>query len=267
MGRGISGWVASYQKPVINTNAALDFQGRNDDFTCLVDVLAVPVVSEDRGIGTITLYAERPASYSPSHLEFLQLVAQPLGGILAARNKGAASTARDILDPVTGTYQAAFLPVAGSQMMAASDRSHLPFSLFYLRLDSLVRVVSTCPQSTANMLLRAAADSLRAELRDTDVLIRFGQEGFLALLVGVGSDCTLRRARRMQQQVRTALAQVRQQPLSMTCQAGVATYPSDGATIWDLLLHAQQQTMRSEGRVQKASGQDERNVVAITRRP
>jgi diguanylate cyclase (GGDEF)-like protein len=267
MGKGISGWVAAYQKPVINTNAELDFQGRNHDFTCLVDVLAVPVVSEDRGIGSITLYAERPISYSPSHLEFLQLVAQPLGGILAAHNKGAASTARDILDPVTGTYQAAFLPLAGSQMIAAADKSHLPFSLFYLRLDNFVRVVSTCPQSTADMLFRAAADSLHAELRDTDVLIRFGQEGFLALLVGVSGDCTLRRARRMRQQVRTALAQVRQQPLSITCQVGVATYPSDGATIWDLLLCAQRQTTRSDGRVRKASDQNERNVVDFTRRP
>jgi len=35
MGKGISGWVAAYRKPMVNANPALDFQEINSDLTSL----------------------------------------------------------------------------------------------------------------------------------------------------------------------------------------------------------------------------------------
>src|SRR5262249_38745901 len=58
LARGISGWVAAYQRPLINTGAALEFQELGCDFTWLTDSLVVPMVVDGISVGTIALYGQ-----------------------------------------------------------------------------------------------------------------------------------------------------------------------------------------------------------------
>ncbi len=240
MGKGVSGWVAAYRKPVINTHPRLDFQGAHEELKSLSDALAVPVVDQDRGVGAISLYAERKGTYTGSHLALLQLAAQPLGALLAIATERSAEPAdQEILDPTTGAYKAAFLPVAVSRMTTGAGANPLPFSLIYLRMENLFHAVPAFPPPTVATILQTAAESLVPELRDTDVLIRFGQEGFIALLPGVSGERAPYSAQRLRQQVLASLAEIRDLPSPFICLVGHATHPADGTTTWQLLLRAQ----------------------------
>ena len=51
IGKGVSGWVAAYKRPIINTVPSWEFQGLKGDFSSLSDTLAVPMTVNDECIG------------------------------------------------------------------------------------------------------------------------------------------------------------------------------------------------------------------------
>ena len=80
-GYGVSGWVASTKRPMVNSEAALDLGAAAADF---LSCLSVPLQAGDTLLGVITLYSEKAAAYDEQHLRLLQAVAPHVADSLAA---------------------------------------------------------------------------------------------------------------------------------------------------------------------------------------
>jgi diguanylate cyclase (GGDEF)-like protein len=90
------------------------------------------------------------------------------------------------------------------------------------------------------LILRKVADILRSELRQTDILVRFGDHGFLALLPGVSAPQAILCMNRWQQLIkRTPISLAPGNTSFINCQAAVASYPNEGTTLFALLWAAQ----------------------------
>jgi len=83
MDSGISGWVAACGDPVMNSRAALGFQGWEGDFSSLAHALIVPLNQDGLCLGTISLYAEAAHSFADDHLRILQMAANHVAPVLA----------------------------------------------------------------------------------------------------------------------------------------------------------------------------------------
>ena len=241
LGKGISGWVAAYRKPIVNTGPALEFQDLEGDFTSLTDALVVPLITGGDCIGTISLYAEAPIFYSQMHLGMMQLVAGQVASLVAeALKRTKPSSDLALIDPVTEAYRAGYLPIAGAQMLAAAQKSQSPLSLLYVDLKDLSNLISLYGVQTGDLILKKAAELLKSELRDTDVVVRYGHQGFVALLSGVGDERARRYAQGIQRQIRiTPLGNAGGHPILTVGQTAVASYPTDGATLISLLESVQ----------------------------
>ncbi|MGA2263536.1 MAG: HD domain-containing phosphohydrolase [Acidobacteriota bacterium] len=261
MGKGISGWAAAYKRPMLNANPALEFHGITGDFATLRDALVVPVVQDGDCLGTISLYAREPASYSQTHLSLLQTVAEQFAQLLSEAGADARTREEGLLDPVTGTYRVPYLSVAGAQILAHAAKTEAPLSLVYLDIKNFSQSVALFGAGTGDLILRKVADVLRSEMRQTDILVRFGHHGFVALLPGVRNPQALRYVHRFQHQIRSTPVNLAPgNTLFVTCQVGIASYPGDGPTLLALLQAAQRalneqaklaapQTTGSEGNV------------------
>ena len=240
LGKGISGWVAAYKRPMLNTGPALEFQGITGDFTPLKDALVVPLVQEGDCLGTISLYACEPLVYSQTHLSLLQTVAEQVAPLVRDACVAGKPEGESLVDPVTGTYRVAYLSVAGTPLLAHAANTQTPLSLVHIEIRNFSHNVSLYGRGIGDSILRKVADTLRSELRQTDILVRFGYDGFVALLPGVRGLQAARYVHRVQQQIKSA-------PMNMTpgnalfvnCQAGIASYPDDGSTLPALLQTAQ----------------------------
>jgi diguanylate cyclase (GGDEF)-like protein/putative nucleotidyltransferase with HDIG domain len=264
IGKGISGWVAAYQRPMINTGPALEFQELKGDFTCLTDTLVVPMLSQGHCVGTISLYAQAPTFYSQAHLGLLQSIATHVAPLIEeTRRRGKTPRVEDdLVDPVTRTYRASYLSVAGSQMIAAADSNKSPLSLVYIDLKNFSQLEKLYGFTTCDSMLRRAVETLRTEMRETDVLVRFGRQGFVALLAGVNQDQAGRYAQRLEHQIRTTAAgSVAGHDIYFICQTGVACYPNDGLTIFPLLDSAQRLIAERTKPDDSGTGETEKNVV------
>ncbi len=242
LGKGISGWVAAYQRPMINARPALEFQGHEGNFSVLNDSLAVPLSTGDQCIGSLVLYAKDPGTYRQSHLELLQTATLHLAPFIAAlRERRSWVEDAEVVDKVTGSRRAAYLSVTGPRLIAAAEQNQSPLSLLSLQIDNFRQVVNLYGWHIGDVVMRRTAEIFRAELRETDVLVRYGQQGFIALLPGMRLDQATRCAQRLQQQIRsTPMATLPGSGIYCTCQTAIASYPEHGTAIHDLILSAQQ---------------------------
>lgn len=241
MGKGISGWVAAYRRPMINTSPALEFQEVSGDFSSLADTLIIPLVAEGECMGTISLYVDAPTVYTFTHLDLLQTLASIVAPTLAEiRSRKPLMEKTDIIDPVTQTHRAMYLSISGSQLISSAEQNQSPLSLLCVDIKDYQQLVCLYGTHTGDAILRKAANTLKTELRETDILVRYGHQGFAALLPGVRKEKALRCAQRLQSQIRTGIVNsITGHSIPINCQAGVASYPGDGSTTFALLQSAQ----------------------------
>ena len=261
LGKGISGWVAAYKRPMINTRPALEFQGIQADLSTFTDALVVPLITDSECIGTISLYAQPPVAYSHTHLSVLQAFAS-LASPLIQEIRKSDRPEQNLIDPITNTYRVGYLSVVGPQMIAQAERSESPLSLLLIEIRGLNQVTRLYGNSAGESLLHRVAEKLRAELRETDVLVRFGHQGFLALLPGVRGDKANRFSSRLQQQVsNSAPASIRGHATLLDFKTGTASYPIDGTTVFSLLQVAQQALAAKSRSAGAADADIERNIL------
>jgi diguanylate cyclase (GGDEF)-like protein/putative nucleotidyltransferase with HDIG domain len=267
LGKGVSGWVAAYRRPIMNTGPALEFQDIEGDFTSLTDTLVVPLMFDGNCLGTVSLYAQSPVFYSQANLSLLQLLADQVSPCIAEafnRHTLSAEQSENVIDPVTQTQRITYLSVAGSHMidLAAGNRS--PLSLLYVEVRNLPQIFRLYGIHSSDAILRKIAEILKRELRETDILVRSGYEGFVALMAGARKEMAARYCERWNKQIRdTIIGTIPGCNIVVTCRIGVASYPEDGSTVFALLDSAQKLIVEQDDLAKQKSGLDDtlRNIL------
>jgi diguanylate cyclase (GGDEF)-like protein/putative nucleotidyltransferase with HDIG domain len=242
IGSGVSGWVAAYGRPMVNSKAILEFESMEGDFSSITNALVVPVKSEGACFGTISLYSEASINYTEDHLGILQVVSNQIAPVLQEAQQRALSPSEALVDPVTNAYQAPYLAYAGKEMIASCQESVSRFSLVYLDLQNFQDIVDTHGLHAGDLALRRVAETLRSEIRERDTLIRFGLQGFVLLFSDVQKEQIANRVQRFGLKIQES--DTDHLP-ALVCQAGAATYPENGHTIF-ALLDAARRDMESQ---------------------
>lgn len=106
----------------------------------------------------------------------------------------------------------------------------LPIALLFIDLDHFKQINDSFGHLAGDACLRAVIDPIQAELRQSDVIGRYGGEEFVVIL----SSADVAAAHPIAQRILERVAQVRVegygQPIGLTCSIGVAT--SDTLGVW-----------------------------------
>jgi two-component system, cell cycle response regulator len=116
-------------------------------------------------------------------------------------------------------------------------REGVPLSIIMCDLDYFKRINDNFGHLTGDAALREAADRLRAALRESDWLGRYGGEEFLAVL----PDCDLTEGMRIAERLRHAIAvepfPLAEGPMALTVSIGVAATDGKRTLPMNHLLH------------------------------
>jgi diguanylate cyclase (GGDEF)-like protein len=116
-------------------------------------------------------------------------------------------------DELTGLLNRRVLTDELDRQLAAAARHDRPLSLVMLDLDHFKDYNDTRGHQAGDLLLKSAAAAWTATLRQSDTMVRYGGEEFVAVM----PDCTLEAAVIAAERLRAAL------PAGTTCSAGVAS--------------------------------------------
>lgn len=130
--------------------------------------------------------------------------------------------------------------------LAVSKRSRTPISVILLDVDHFKRVNDTYGHLFGDKMLKSVADTVRANVRESDNLCRWGGEEFVVLL----PDCDIQSAGDLAERIRGDLANRTVDSggtlVSVSASFGVAQYRSEESTL-ELIGRADKALYRAKG--------------------
>lgn len=141
-------------------------------------------------------------------------------------------------DPMTGLNNRRFLEEYVETLIANVQRRNTQVAVMMLDLDYFKMVNDTYGHDAGDAVIKALAKLLRQTVRASDLVIRFGGEEFLVILV----DTPPENADMVAEKIRSSVEQLEVQAghvvLKKTISIGVADFPNDSDTFWQAVKFA-----------------------------
>ena len=197
----------------------------------------LPLIAEEQVIGTLWMWGE--------HLDQDDL---PAASVFASQVAVALENARlyirvqrlAITDEVTGLYNRRGLFELGRREVERAARFNRPLCAMMIDIDHFKQVNDIYGHPVGDRVLRCLADCLRMNVRDIDIVGRYGGEEFLILL----PENDLPAARLVGERLRRAVAELsianKLGEICITISVGVATAYPETKDLTALIEHADQ---------------------------
>jgi len=188
-------------------------------------VAIVPLMRNGLTIGSLNLGSADPERFQATMAtDFVEY----LSSIIAICIENVINQERlkriGLTDPLTGVHNRRYVERRLQEEIVRMRRQHYPLSCVFIDIDRFKQINDSAGHAAGDLVLREVAARIKAELRLSDALGRFGGEEFVVLLV----DARLPDAATVAERIR---ASVEEQPvvlpsgaaLAVTVSAGVAT--------------------------------------------
>ncbi|MDD2711519.1 MAG: diguanylate cyclase [Simplicispira sp.] len=149
-------------------------------------------------------------------------------------------TLRDsaMVDPLTGLYNRRFLQEHTAQIISGVLRRKAQIGLLVCDIDYFKQVNDTHGHDAGDELLRETSIVLKNAVRDSDIVIRFGGEEFLILLLDVQPGDAMLVAEKIRHAIEGLKVSVGDTVLQKTISIGVAEFPGDTDGFWQAIKYA-----------------------------
>ncbi|MEV4672869.1 MULTISPECIES: sensor domain-containing diguanylate cyclase [Actinomadura] len=154
-------------------------------------------------------------------------------------------------DAKTGLLNASAWQREADTELSRAQRTHDAVALLLIDIDHFKRVNDTHGHLIGDQVLVGVASTLCHQLRDYDVVGRFGGEEFVVLLPGADTVEACRVAERLRGRVRRLAVPAEEGTVTVTVSVGVALFRTHGQDLLELLAAADLALYRA-----KSSGRD-----------
>jgi diguanylate cyclase (GGDEF)-like protein len=143
-------------------------------------------------------------------------------------------------DELTGVLNMRAFTAVAERAFHQAERYARPFSVLMIDSDSLKQVNDTYGHETGNRLLRLTVECIHRQLRQTDLIARYGGDEFVVLLPETPTSGAVGVADRIRRNMETAPLPTRDGVVKATVSIGIAGYPNHGADFESVLEKADQ---------------------------
>ncbi|SFU95497.1 GGDEF domain-containing protein [Pseudoduganella namucuonensis] len=201
----------------------------------LQSVALVPLLRNKRIIGSLNLGSVDPARFTPSlGTDFVEHMASIIAICLENVISNEMLKYIGLTDSLTGVYNRRYLDRRLLEEISRARRQDYDISVMYLDIDHFKRVNDTVGHHGGDEVLREVAARIKAELRLSDALARFGGEEFVVLLINANLDSASFVAERIRASIAASMIEVSPSVrVSVTASVGVACLDrrDNGATV------------------------------------
>lgn len=207
-------------------------------------ILCVPLQHQGRHIGVLTLTHRERAAFTQRDCGMVEILAHQASIGLWNARLFEESAQKGLVDSLTGVYNYRYFNDALEDACQHARVQQQPVTLLVLDLDDFKRVNDAHGHEAGNEVLRTFAGILKQQVREGDVVCRYGGEEFTVILPGASLEVGTQVAERLRKAVeshRFALPRhgdVAALPVHVTVSVGAATFPDMADSAQSLIRNA-----------------------------
>lgn len=234
-------WVAQRGEPVfIASTSAEPGLIRSASKRIFASLMGIPLSVRGKVEAVLAVAHPKPGYFDHHHLEMLTAVAGQFQQVLEVSRLTRSVGLLALTDGLTGLFNRRYLELRLDEEVRRSHRYGKCFSLLLADVDHFKRINDTWGHATGDLVLQEVARRLLENLREIELVFRYGGEEFLVIL----PETPLQQAAHVAQRLRLAVEQHPFRTVNgsklfrVTLSVGVAEFPTHGADKLSLLASA-----------------------------
>lgn len=237
MGQRLSGWVAANRQTIVNSDPMLDLgEVARVLRPPLRSCLSTPLLAEKDLVGVLTVYSTHREAFTEDHRRIVEVVARQVSETVRHSVEFRREQTEKLRDQLTGLPNRHHLErFVASELGAAAG---LPCSILLFEITHSPST-RTVVRGSGQPVIAQAAAAIRAGLRGADLLFRYDNERFVALLTQTDAPTADALGRRVANELTTSRFGEEEHNGAAVVRMGRATAPDDGTKFSDLVRAAE----------------------------
>jgi diguanylate cyclase (GGDEF)-like protein/PAS domain S-box-containing protein len=234
-GIGLAGMVWESSKPVLME----DFHtGRTADLSKSYwgKVAGVPLIWGNEFLGVVFVFSDQ--NFYESDLKILELFSSHAAAAIRNARLHHELSQLAVTDSLTGIYNRRHFFEMAEKEFHQAMRYKRAFSVIMFDLDLFKSVNDTFGHARGDEVLQMVVNRCAAQMREADILGRYGGEEFVIALPETNAQDAVAMAERLRQELASRPVESESMPALVTASFGVATLTADVSDLMDLLNRA-----------------------------
>ncbi|MEO5336264.1 MAG: diguanylate cyclase [Magnetospirillum sp. WYHS-4] len=201
--------------------------------------VCIPVI-QSGGVGNVLQLVTHGGNEADiiEKLPLINVYLRETAPVLESKRLMATLKESSLRDPMTGLNNRRFLEEYMDTLVANAERHKAGLTIMMLDLDHFKMVNDTYGHDAGDVVIKELAKALRQSVRANDLVIRFGGEEFLIVLVDTRVEAAIPVAEKIRTTVEAMEVITPTAKLKKTISIGVAGFPEDSGTFWQALKFA-----------------------------
>ncbi|MFZ0063386.1 MAG: sensor domain-containing diguanylate cyclase, partial [Pyrinomonadaceae bacterium] len=260
-GEGVTGFALANRSSVNQLRPSLDFVDvKSERLAEYKSMASLPLFKGDVLLGALSVYSTELDRYTDDQMRRLETVTKLASDALGNAVHHAEARSNALTDVLTGLPNGRYLALRFEEEASRARRMGRTFQVMMLDLDDFKLVNDTFGHKVGDKMLREVALIIQRQLREYDFLARYAGDEFVAVVQElVGSQVEELRARIESAVAKFSLHVRGDKRARVGISIGTATYDTDGETLDQLLVAADQAMYRvkSDHKLVKVRGASE----------
>jgi len=193
--------------------------------------MAVPIIFEKEPIGVINIESPILNRFTEDDRILIETLSNTIGIAIMNARFFEETKKLAITDSLTELGNYGYLVTSVTKEIEKSKRYDLPMTLIFLDLDNFKRINDTKGHEVGNMILIKVSEIIKEKIRSSDYAFRYGGDEFIILLP-LTDKLT---SREVAERIRLEIEKTEVSGVKLSASFGVASYPEDGFTCFDLI--------------------------------
>ncbi|MCI4625475.1 MAG: diguanylate cyclase [Candidatus Magnetoovum sp. WYHC-5] len=145
---------------------------------------------------------------------------------------------QSLVDQLTGLYNRRYLEETYSNLCAQITRRSTTLGVLMIDIDFFKQVNDTYGHDVGDKVLQRISQIIKNTLRTSDIVIRYGGEEILALLIDIEKNSAIGIAEKIRQKIENETIEIPGGVLKKTVSIGAAEFPTHTGKFWQCLKFA-----------------------------
>ncbi len=189
----------------------------------IISYAGIPLRTKGKVIGFLNLNSAEPHAFDPAYAARMQAFADQAAMAIENARLYEEVQRLAIIDDLTGLFNRRGLMELGKREVERSIRFHRPLSALFMDIDLFKLFNDQHSYAVGDQILQLLASCLKNNLREIDVVSRYGGDEFVVLLPETDGSSAMQTAERLRRAVADLVLNSGGQDLRITISMGVAS--------------------------------------------